>query len=405
MQNACKAAGVQFWANVESFKINGGVFGPCAAARLKQQMAAVAPFVDGMVTFDFVHYMNTAAFLSSWNAARRTAMKQLYADYLHGCVEADYTPFAAPSLNACLDGKGLTLKWRGLSGDQFQADFKTNLAQLDWTPVNTPVWAADSEFSLNEVAPPGPQGSYFRVQRLPRLQPPDTLLFVPPGNFQMGTPTNELNRTPVELKPFSVTFTQGFWIGQFEVTQSEYQNVACTNPAPLSGDLEYPAANVSWSNAVSYCELLTRRERQAGRLPAGYAYRLPTEAEWEYAARAGSTNRFGFGDDLSLLSAYAWFSGNSHGAAHAVGQLQPNLWGLNDIQGNVAEWCLDWINPAPTGPVTDYRGSITNSMHAIRGGAWSLSGTTCRLGWRSGVSAAARSPEIGFRIVLAPADP
>ena len=151
--------------------------------------------------------------------------------------------------------------------------------------------------------------------------------------------------------------------------------------------------------------MLTQQERQALRLPEGYVYRLPTEAEWEYVARAGTTNWFSFGNDQTLLSNYGWYNGDSQSTSHAAGQLQSNSWGLKDVHGNVSEWCWDWIGYAPAQPVTDFSGPTDGSYHAIRGGAWSSSWVNCRSSWRLGYSATSRTSDVGFRIVLAPVSP
>jgi len=159
-----------------------------------------------------------------------------------------------------------------------------------------------------------------------------------------------------------------------------------------------------WANLESFSARL-QQERQALRLPEGYVYRLPTEAEWEYAARAGTTNWFSYGNDPALLPNYAWYDGNSQGTTHPVGQLQSNPWGIKDVHGNVFEWCWDSIGLAPTQPVTDFRGSTNDLYHAIRGGASSFPWVDCRSSWRVGYSAAAVAFDVGFRIVLAPAGP
>ncbi len=404
-QGACQATDVRLWANLECFKISDGVFGPCDAARLQKQFDATAPFVEAFVTFDFLNYMNPVAFLSTWNQTRRAQMQQLFSDYKAGFVDTDYAPFAPPQLSASLAGSSLMLKWGGMRGDQFQVQFKTNLAETSWTPLSSQRSTNVTDFSAMDTGLARQQARYYRVLRFPRLQVPDSMVCISPGTFLMGTPNDDPNQTPNELPQFQVTLTRGFWINQFEVTQSEYQNLTCTNPAAFTGDLDRPVENISWPEAMNYCAQLTQQERQALRLPDGYVYRLPTEAEWEYAARAGTTNWFSFGDDQSLLGTYAWYDGDSQWTTHSVGQLQPNPWGLNDIHGNVFEWCWDWIGSASTQPVTDFRGSTNDLYHAIRGGAWSFPWVDCRSSWRIGYPPGSKTSDVGFRIVLAPASP
>jgi formylglycine-generating enzyme required for sulfatase activity len=404
-QDACNSTGVKFWANLESFRISNNVYRPCDALRLKKQFDAAGPFVEDFVTFDFLHYMNPVAFLSGWDQTRRAQMQQLYSDYKAAFADTEYAPFAPPALSASISGTNFLLKWRGISGDQFQAQVKTNLADATWTPLTAQVCTNGAGFSVADPLLAQRPARWYRVQKLPRLQVPDSMIYIPPGTFLMGTPTNDPNKTASELSQFQVTLTRGFWINQFELTQSEYQNLTCTNPATFTGDLESPVDNVPWRNAMDYCSLLTQQERQALRLPDGYVYRLPTEAEWEYAARAGTTNWFSFGNDPALLPSYAWYDGNSQGTTHPVGQLQSNPWGLKDVHGNVFEWCWDWIGSAPTQPVTDFRGSTNGVYHAIRGGASSFPWVDCRSSWRIGYSTASIAFNVGFRIVLAPAGP
>ena len=156
-----------------------------------------------------------------------------------------------------------------------------------------------------------------------------------------------------------------------------------------------------------YCAQLTARELVAGRLPAGWAYRLPTEAEWEYASRADSTNRFSYGDDPSYtqLANNAWYDVNSGGTTHAVGGKQSNRWGLYDMSGNVWEWCSDWLGNYPGGSVTDPQGSGSGSARVFRGGGWGSGGRYCRSASRDSYIPSSRYDAVGFRVVLAPGQP
>ena len=156
-----------------------------------------------------------------------------------------------------------------------------------------------------------------------------------------------------------------------------------------------------------YCAQLTARELVAGRLPAGWAYRLPTEAEWEYASRADSTNRFSYGDDPSYtqLANNAWYDVNSGGTTHAVGGKQSNRWGLYDMSGNVLEWCSGWWGNYPGGNATDPQGSSSGSVRVLRGGFYACLGGDCRSANRDYGDPAGRGNWIGFRVVLAPGQP
>ncbi len=403
MQRACATTGVQFWANLESFKIEGASYLPGNAARLRQQFDATAPFAERFVTFDFVHYMNPVVFLSDWSQDRRQRMQQFFADYKTTFVDQDYAPWGAPRISASSSGGHLAITWPGAPGDQFQAQFTTNLAAGAWWPLPTGIVTNGFQFTLVEEVIPQQSDCFFRIQRLPVLRPPDDMVWIAPGSFRMGTPAADPNVTPNEFSQFEVTLTYGFWIGRCEVTQSDYQNVMCLNPANFTGNLNRPVERVSWHEAMEFCARLTQQERQAGRLPDTYVYRLPTEAEWEYVTRAGTTNWFSFGDDPTALVNYAWYSANSSAHPHPVGQRLANPWGLSDVHGNVFEWCWDWIGAAPSQPVTDFRGATNGSYRAIRGGAWSFPWVNCRSSWRVGYPPSGRTVDVGFRIVLAPA--
>jgi formylglycine-generating enzyme required for sulfatase activity len=236
--------------------------------------------------------------------------------------------------------------------------------------------------------------------------PPDNMVFIPPNTFIMGSPTNELHRDVNEGPQTTVTLTRGFWIGKYEVTQGEYLSIMNTNPSQFPGDLSRPVSSVSWPDATNYCRLLTQRERAAGRISPGSQFRLPTEAEWECAARAGTTTRFSYGDDpgYTRLPNYAWQSLEDGLNVHPVGLKLPNPWGLYDMAGNVFEWCQDWLGPLPGGAVTDPTGPDSNPIgnKIMRGGAFDFGGGACRSASRMffGNHPALTDWNLGFRVVL-----
>jgi formylglycine-generating enzyme required for sulfatase activity len=200
-----------------------------------------------------------------------------------------------------------------------------------------------------------------------------------------------------------VTISRGFGMSKYEVTQAQYKAVVGTDPSHFKGD-NNPVETVSWHDAVAYCAKLTEKEKAAGRLPVGYEYRLPTEAEWEYACRAGTTTVFSFGDDESKLGEYAWYSNNSSNTTHPVGQKKPNRWGLYDMHGNVFEWCQDWYGSYPAGSVIDPQGAANSPsvfLRVRRGGYWRGDASGCRSGSRAG-EGGGRYSDQGFRPVLAP---
>lgn len=249
---------------------------------------------------------------------------------------------------------------------------------------------------------PGPTGP-------PRAgKPMEGMVWIPPGEFVMGSPTSELERDLDEGPQTKITITHGFWMGKCEVTQGEYETVLGTNPSQFTGDARRPVEKVNWYDALKYCARLTQLHESAGKLPSGYVYRLPTEAEWEYASRAGTTTRFSYGSDPIYLRVgdYAWFNGNSGSSTHPVGTKQPNAWGLFDMHGNVLEWCLDtWVGSLPGGSAIDRPSSATGSLRVARGGSWLYEARYSRSANRDDYSPSNQCSDLGFRVVLAPGQP
>lgn len=178
------------------------------------------------------------------------------------------------------------------------------------------------------------------------------LLWVKPGEFTMGSSSEEPQRNKAEGPQTRVKISRGFWLGKTEVTQSQYEKVTGQNPSHFKEQgKDLPVERVSWRSAMEFCKKLNERERSAGRLPVGYEYTLPTEAQWEYAYRAGTTGEYPEEPD-----AMAWHKENSGESTHPVGLRRPNPWGFYDMAGNVLEWTFDWFGPYPGGMVTDPKG-------------------------------------------------
>ncbi len=269
-------------------------------------------------------------------------------------------------------------------------------------------WSKVTEIDVPAVEP----GEYFRVGIDPagKVEVPAHFTRIPAGVFTLGTPDTEANRRTSEGPQTVVRLTEGFWMSRYETTQREWVAVMGTNPSPNSGDPELPMDNVSHQDALEYCSKLTTLERAAGRLPHGLVYRLPTEAEWEYACRAGTTNATFFGDALSSTNAN--FAGDfpyggaekgpSLGRTARVGSYPPNAWGLYDMHGNVWEWCVDW-HPSrlPGGRVADPVGQGSTRQRALRGGAWHNEGVFCRSGFRYLIGPVFRAFSSGLRPVIA----
>ncbi len=218
------------------------------------------------------------------------------------------------------------------------------------------------------------------------------MLWVKPGSFLMGSPASERDRRDNENQ-FQVTLSKGYWLGKTEVTQAQWQAVMGSNPSHFKGG-SLPVEQVNWEEAMAFCRRLTERERAAGRLPAGYAYTLPTEAQWEYACRAGTTGAY-----AGPLDAMAWYSNNSGNRTQPVATKQANGWGFHDMHGNVWEWCLDWYGNYAAGSATDPRGPSTGSFRVYRGGGWGNSAVYCRSAYRR-YSVDSRNRFLGFRVAL-----
>ena len=210
------------------------------------------------------------------------------------------------------------------------------------------------------------------------------------GTFSMGSISGNSDEQPVT----TVTLSP-FWLAKTEVTQKQWEAVMGGNPSHFKGG-QLPVENVTWDDAMEFCRKLTERERQAGRLPTGTIYTLPTEAQWEYACRAGTT-----GDYAGEVDAMAWYAKNSGAATHAVGTKQANAWGLHDMHGNVWEWCEDWYaDKLPGGSVSDFKGAASGSFRVYRGGCWCFDAANCRSAFRFRFSPGLRVVILGFRLAL-----
>jgi formylglycine-generating enzyme required for sulfatase activity len=304
----------------------------------------------------------------------------------------------------------------GAVGTVYSIQCVTNLAQTnDWVALTNLTLPGSPYLWVDRTVSATSQRFYRAFGGLTNMA------WIPPGTFAMGSPTNETLRATNEFreKQHLVTLTKGFFMGKFEVTQGEYLAVIGTNPSAFSGDLSRPVEQVSWNDATNYCAKLTAREAAAGRMAAGWVYRLPTEAEWEYACRAGTSTPFHYGNDLRSGMAnfdgrleYVGGSGtvtNLSGTYLArttrVGSYQPNAFGLHDMHGNVDEWCQDWEADYPAGSVTDPQGPPSGFRRMTRGGAWYYPAAYCRAAQRDPADPTYRSHEVGFRVVLAQSQP
>lgn len=229
------------------------------------------------------------------------------------------------------------------------------------------------------------------------------LVWCPPGSFSMGSPPSEEGRLGHEEEQVQVTLTRGFWIGKHEVTQAEWERVMGTAPWTRDNSVKvgprYPATFISWEDATEFARMLTGQEREEGRLPTGWEYKLPTEAQWEYACRAGTQTAFSCGNDVAALIEYAWVAKFLEPHAYEVGLKKPNAWGMHDMHGNVCEWCRDiGLGSLPGGKDPLFSGDWT-SLRRFRGGCWLLQPVDCRAARRPFEALHCRSNHHGFRVV------
>jgi formylglycine-generating enzyme required for sulfatase activity len=216
----------------------------------------------------------------------------------------------------------------------------------------------------------------------PRVTTRVEFVRIPAGEFMMGSSEGEDNEKPVHR----VVLSRSFEMGKYEVTQAQWEAVMGNNPSYFKG-ADLPVEQVSWEDIQYFLQAMNAKND-------GYVYRLPTEAEWEYACRAGTTT-----PHAGYLDGMGWYEVNSGKQTHPVGTKQPNAWGLYDMHGNVWEWCLDWYGDYPSNTVTDPRGPSTGSRRVARGGSWRGPEACCRSANRSINSPGGRGSDLGFRLV------
>ncbi len=321
---------------------------------------------------------------------------------LNGALRIDpTTSFAA--FSGVFGGSGHVQHSIAIPNNPLLVGFSWDLQSADLAAVPPSISFSDNDLALSVAS-----------------VPPSSMVPIAPGSFLMGS--NAPGSTPylgnpVERPVHQVTISRAFWIGAHEVTQAEYLSVMATNPSRYQGPsypnaAQRPVESVSWFQAVAYCQALTTIEQTAGRVPPGYQYRLPTEAEWEYCCRAGTTSEFAFGPSLDCAQASFYYSYHSSAycgstATSVVGSFAPNAFAIHDMHGNVSEWCLDSGNALvntstyPSSPVVDPY--VPNGPDKVlRGGSYSSYSFECRSAYRSWRPPFNPDYTIGFRVVLAP---
>jgi formylglycine-generating enzyme required for sulfatase activity len=219
------------------------------------------------------------------------------------------------------------------------------------------------------------------------------LVLIPAGSFRMGGDKKLEQAEDHETPRHIVKISKTFYMGKYEVTQSQWSEIMNNNPSKFKEDIR-PVERVSWNDVQEFIQKLNNKEETN-------KYRLPTEAEWEYAARADTKSTYCFSSDIKTLSQYAWYRKNSEGKTHPIGQLKPNAWGLYDVHGNVHEWCQDWFdrNYYSQSPSNSPLGPSSGLAKVLRGGDWGSENWYCRCASRSLSSPDRRSNRLGFRLV------
>ncbi len=221
-------------------------------------------------------------------------------------------------------------------------------------------------------------------------------VLVKPGQFIMGDKAIE------GATPHPVKITKPFYLGKYEITQLQYAKVMGTNPSEVKG-ADLPVENVNHGDAQKFMgkasglEIKARGQR--------YTFRLPTEAEWEYACRAGTKTPYNTGQSEAALEKAGWYSKNAGGKTHPVGKKSPNAWGLHDMHGNVSEFVWDRGGRYPTGPAVDPKGPSEGYNRALRGGSWNTEASQCRSAFRRNENPGRKNPHIGFRCVVTSGKP
>jgi formylglycine-generating enzyme required for sulfatase activity len=247
------------------------------------------------------------------------------------------------------------------------------------------------------------------------------MVLIPAGEFMMGSPDSDKGAAKDEKPQHRVRITRPFYLGKYPVTQEQWTALMSTNPSHFSGPRN-PVEEVSWDDCQSFFTRLNQKVAEGtiqhgdyshgsgpslGPKKAGAGkFQLPTEAQWEYACRAGTTTIFCFGDDESGLNEYGWYDKNSGGTSHPVGEKKPNAWGLYDMHGNIWQWCEDWYDPAyyAHSPTDDPDGPATGTERVSHGGCWFSPARSARSANHGRIEAAHRGSHLGFRAAMSPPD-
>ena len=248
--------------------------------------------------------------------------------------------------------------------------------------------AVREEIAALAAAPPAASAAKAEPSKIWANTLGMAFVLIPSGSFDMGSDSGDADEQPVR----SMTIDKPFYIGQFEVTQAQWHAVMESDPSQFTDEPNRPVESVSWDDAQEFIAKLNAMEPNA-------TYRLPTEAEWEYAARAGSAAAYSFGDDATQLDAHGWYADNAGNITHPVGEKQPNAWGAHAVHGGVWEWVQDRYGPYPSEAAAAPPGPPPGNRRVIRGGSWLSPAEDCRAASRSHAHPAFRGANVGFRLV------
>jgi formylglycine-generating enzyme required for sulfatase activity len=358
------------------------------------------------------------------NPRIHTQMKYNFGSFLKvACFFLGTAGLWAQEVPVTVQTTAVRVCWNSTPNSVYQLQYQV-APSTTWTDLGARITATASQTCVEDAN----GGRTYRVLLIPPTPDPTppppsgqaNMVLIPAGTFTMGSPASELCRGSNEGPLTTVTISRGFWMDKYEVTQAQYLSVVGSNPSHHTGDLNRPVERVTWHDATNYCRLLTDRERAAGRLPAGYIFRLPTEAEWEYACRAGTTTPFYLGSEMR--SGMANFDGRYEyppcgtdtnacfnpngiylGRTTPVGGYAPNAFGLYDMHGNVWEWVQDWyFRNHPGGSVTDPQGPAPRTEKVLKGGRFYYYSNILRSAFRGSHVPAGSRLDLGFRTVLAP---
>ena len=332
-------------------------------------------------------------------------------ELLLGFDPSDSRSFLKP-IQRRIDG-GLQLQWMNEGAIGYQVFRRKNANNGRWQKL-VDLEAAFERVQTYELEQHDEAvSSFYLVRKTPdplahimSLQLADDinlqLVKIPGGAFTMGSTSKDPDRNDDEAPLSELTMIEPFYMGKYEITQAQWLAVMQSNPSYRHG-LELPLDSVSWMEAMEFCRRLTERAHTSGKLPLGFEYALPTEAQWEYACRAGSETRFYHGNDPEYLSLgrYAWYDHVSRDRTHPVGQKTPNDWGLHDMHGNVWEWCFDRYSSRYSNEIpADTDESNPNDAKVCRGGAWNSVPWFCRSANRNRNNPDERLIDTGFRVII-----